>query len=51
MELKDNLDKLNSSRGYYNDICYTTTTEHGTDITLKDRRKEYINGNKIYLPR
>ena len=39
----ENLDILNSSSGYYNDICYTTTSESGTDITLKDRRNEYVN--------
>ena len=41
--IKDNLDILNSSSGYYNDICYMSSTESGTDITLKDRRNEYIN--------
>ena len=35
-----NIDKANSSSGYYNDICYTTTSDSGTDITIKDRRKE-----------
>ena len=37
------IDKYNSSSGYYNDICYTYTTEENTDITLIDRREEYIN--------
>ena len=37
----DNLDKLNSSSGYYNDFCYTATSDSGTDITLKDRKNEY----------
>ena len=41
------LDKFNSSSGYYNDICYTTTTEDGTDISLKDRQTEYANNDKI----
>ena len=41
-----NLDKLNSSSGYFNDICYTATTEDGTDITLKDRKAEFIDKNK-----
>ena len=36
------IDKYNSSSGYYNDICYTHTTEKNTDITLIDRREEYI---------
>ena len=44
VEITDsNLDKLNSSSEYYNDICYTATSESGTDIILKDRKKEYIN--------
>ena len=47
MELSENIDKLNSSSGYYNDICYTATSESGTDISLKDRKKEYIEGNKV----
>ena len=42
-----NLDKFNINSGYYNDICYTTTSEYGTDITLKDRRKEFIDNNAI----
>ena len=37
---------LNSKSGYYNDICYTSTSDFGTDISLKDRREEYINNNK-----
>ena len=37
----DNIDKLNSSSGYYTDFCYTATSDHGTDITLKDRKNEY----------
>ena len=45
--LNEDLDKLNSSSGYYNDICYTTTSEDGTDILLKDRQKEYIEKDKI----
>ena len=36
-----NLDKLNKNSGYYNDFCYTETTESGTDITLKDRKNEF----------
>ena len=47
VKINEPLDKLNSSSGYYNDICYTTTSEDGTDITLRDRKKEYANGDKI----
>ena len=43
---KENIDELNISSEYYNDICYTTTSESGTDISLKDRQKEFVNGNK-----
>ena len=47
IEIDDNIDKLNTSSGYYNDICYTTTSNHGTDISLLDRKNEYINGDNI----
>ena len=43
----DHLDKLNSSSGYYNDICYTTTSEYGTDISLKDRQTDYVDNDKV----
>ena len=42
---ENNLFKYNSSHEYYNDICYTYTTENKTDIILKDRREEYIKNN------
>ena len=45
--ITESLDKLNISSDYYNDICYTTTSEDGTDITLSDRKNEYANANKI----
>ena len=37
----DNIDKLNTKSGYYNDFCYTATSDSGTDISLKDRKNEY----------
>ena len=40
-----NIDIFNSSSNYYKDICYTYTTQNGTDIILSDRKKEYINNN------
>ena len=47
IEIKEvNLDKLNTSSGYFNDFCYTETTKEGTDISLKDRKNEFIVGNK-----
>ena len=45
--LNGNIDKYNSSSGYYNDICYTTTSKDGTDILLKDRQLEYIKKDNI----
>ena len=45
--INENIDKYNSSSGYYNDICYTTTSEDGTDILLKDRQKEFIGKDRV----
>ena len=45
-KLTESLDKLNLSSEYYNDICYTATSDSGTDITLSDRKDEFINNNK-----
>ena len=42
---ENNLFKYNITSDYYNDICFPYTTENGTDITLYDRKNEYINGN------
>ena len=47
IEINGNVDKLNTSSGYFNDICYATTSEDGTDISLQDRKKEYIDGDNI----
>ena len=44
--ISDNLDILNSSSSYYNDICYKATSDEGTDIILKDRQKEFVENNK-----
>ena len=46
IKLTEKLDILNSSSGYYNNICYTTTSEDGTDISLKDRKTNFIDKNK-----
>ena len=45
VEIEGNIDKYNSSSGYYNDFCYILTSESGTDISLSDRRKEFIDNN------
>ena len=41
----DDLDKYNMSSGLYNDICYTLTSEKGTDKTLKDRQNDFKKNN------
>ena len=46
IEITESLDKLNMSSGYFNDLCYTATSKWGTDITINDRKKEYIENNK-----
>ena len=45
--INDNIDKFNSSSGYYNDICYTATSEDGTDITLKDRQTGFVHEDNV----
>ena len=42
---EENYFKYNTSSDFYNDICNSYTTEYGTDITLKDRKNEFINKN------
>ena len=44
--ITEDIQKLNSSSEYYNDICHSTTSIYGTDLTLKDRRNEFIKENK-----
>ena len=46
VSLTEDIDKLNSSSGYYNDICYTEVSEKGTYISLNDRKKQFIEKNK-----
>ena len=41
----DNLFIYNEKSEYYNDICFTFTTENGTDISLNDRKCEFNNNN------
>ncbi len=41
----DNLDKFNITSALYNDICYSMSTETGTDQPLKDRQDEFVNNN------
>jgi len=42
------IDKYNKNSGYYNDICYSFTTDSGTDISLFDRRNDYKE-NKLHI--
>ena len=44
--IADSIDKMNSSSDYYNNLCYTATSDSGTDITLNDRKKEFVNNNR-----
>ena len=37
--------KYDPTNDYYNDICYTYTTENGTDIVLLDRKNEFNKNN------
>ena len=45
VKINEDIDKYNASSGYYNDICYKIISESGTDISLKDRKNEYVNNN------
>ena len=45
VNITDFIDKYDSNSGYYNDFCYIFTSEYGTDICLKDRRREFIEKN------
>ena len=44
------VNKYNINSGYYHDICYTTTSEDGTDLTLKERQDIYIKDTKKLCP-
>jgi len=42
---ENNLDKYDPGSEYYNDECYTYTTEDGTDILINDRQDEFVENN------
>ena len=42
---ENNVYKYNISSDYYNDICYSYTTDNGTDIILSDRKNEFLDKN------
>ena len=46
INLTENLDEVNLSSGYFNDICYSASSDKGTDIIRKDRIKNFIEKNK-----
>ena len=43
--INDKIDKYNPKSNYYNDICTKATSKYNTDITLDDRRNEFIKNN------
>ena len=45
VQITDIIDKYDPQSDYYNDICYTVTSENGTDIILSDRKEEFIENN------
>ena len=45
LTLEGSLNQYDPKSDFYNDICNTFTSEYGTDITLSERKKNYINNN------
>ena len=45
INITGNIDKYIKNSPYYNDICYITETDDGIDISLSDRKENYINNN------
>ena len=45
VDINDTIDKHDPKSDYYNDICSKATSESNTDITLQDRKKEYVDKN------
>lgn len=43
--ISGDIEKYNSSSPYYNDICYIDNSDDGIDISLNDRKENYINNN------
>ena len=41
------IDKYNKSSKLYNSICYTSTSEDGTDEPYKDRQNNYKKNNNL----
>ena len=47
---ENKLYKYNLNSSYYNDVCNTTETEYEIDITLYDRKNEFIYNNLSLCP-
>ena len=47
IKITESLDKLNMSSPYYNDICYTATSDSGTDIIIEDRQNKFKEDKNI----
>ena len=45
VNITGDLDLYNISSDYYNDICYIKDSDDKTDISLFDRKNDYINNN------
>ena len=45
VNINESIDKYNSSSDFYNNICSKAKSDSNTDITLTDRKNEYINNN------
>ena len=45
ISINDDIEKYNISSDYYNDFCSLATSINGTDITLSDRKQEFMNNN------
>ena len=45
INIDNNIEKYNSKSTYYTDICSKASTDKGADISLLDRKNEFINKN------
>ena len=46
LKIDEDINKLNASSDYYKDKCYSASSDSGTDISIKDRQKEFIEKNR-----
>ena len=44
-DIQGNMDRYNKNSPYYNDICYLSDSENGVDISLSDKKEDFINNN------